>query len=66
MDKKCQDNRASQKNSNNPEYWKVRGYQDRPKDWKDQSSKSFSSMSKDAQDYRSRQMNPNNQAYYKK
>ncbi|VEN51741.1 unnamed protein product [Callosobruchus maculatus] len=64
MDRSSENNRANQKNQNNPEFWKVRGYPDRPKDWKEQSSKSSSSMSKEAQDYRSRQLNSNNQAYY--
>nr|CAH7713771.1 unnamed protein product [Callosobruchus chinensis] len=34
MDRSMENNRANQKNKNNPEFWKVRGYQDRPKDWK--------------------------------
>nr|CAI5834898.1 unnamed protein product [Callosobruchus analis] len=34
MDRSSENNRANQKNKNNAEFWKVRGYPDRPKDWK--------------------------------
>ncbi|KAJ8925871.1 hypothetical protein NQ315_009723 [Exocentrus adspersus] len=62
MKKQDEDNRANQRNPNNPSYWKSRDME-KPKDWQAQ-AKGSSSMSKEEQDNRSRQKNPNNPAYY--
>ncbi|KAF7274977.1 hypothetical protein GWI33_012306 [Rhynchophorus ferrugineus] len=57
------DNKSNQNNPNNEAYWKSRGYNSKPPNWKDRQNEN-PTMSKAAQDFRSQQLNPNNKSYY--
>jgi hypothetical protein len=55
------DNRSRQLNPNNDEYWRSRGYDEKPTDWEYRTY----DYSKDERDNRSNQLNPNNDSYWK-